>query len=85
MIDPMSEASGNEPARPEASLDVQMDPRPLDNVTTAAQDMASSLDVSLVQSQRIHKLNDYWLARAKGRCRRGRRSIRSTCVSCFPT
>ena len=67
MIDPMSEASANEPARPEPTPDVQMDPRPLDNVTTAAQDMASSLDVLLVQSQRIRKLNDYWQAKAKGK------------------
>ena len=44
-----------------------MDPRPLDNVTTAAQEMASSLDVSVVQSQRIRTLNAYWLARAKGK------------------
>jgi len=44
-----------------------MDPRPLDNASTAAQEMASSFDVSVVQSQRIHKLNAYWLAKAKGR------------------
>jgi hypothetical protein len=44
-----------------------MDPRPLDNVTTAAQEMASSFDVSVVQSQRIHRLNAYWLAKAQGK------------------
>lgn len=66
-VDPMSEAGGTDPSRPEATPDAQMDPRPLDNTTTAAQEMASGLDVSLVQSQRIRKLNDYWLARAKGK------------------
>ena len=66
-MDPMSEASGSEPSRPDVSPDAQMDPRPLDNVTTAAQEMASSLDVSLVQSQRIRTLNAYWLDRAKGK------------------
>jgi len=66
-IDPTSEAGGTEPATPDPGLDGQMDPRPLDNVTTAAQEMASSPDVSVVHSQRIHKLNAYWLARAKGK------------------
>lgn len=44
-----------------------MDPRPLDNVTTDAQEMASSFDVSIVHSQRIHKLNSYWLTKADGK------------------
>jgi hypothetical protein len=66
-IGPMSEAGGTEPATPETGRDGQMDPRPLDDVTTAAQEMASSTDVAVVHSQRIHKLNAYWLARAKGK------------------
>jgi hypothetical protein len=44
-----------------------MDLRPLDGTTMVAQEMASSFDVSLVQSQRIRTLNAYWQARAKGR------------------
>lgn len=67
MMEPMSEDGGNESSRADVTPDGQMDLRPLDNVTTAAQDMASSFDVSLVQSPRIRKLNEYWQARAKGR------------------
>lgn len=66
MIDPTSEAEGTEPRRPEGGLDTQMDPRPLDSATTAAQEMASSFDVAIVRSERIHRLNDYWQAKAKG-------------------
>jgi len=66
-IDPMSEAGGTESAGPDPSPDVQMDPRPLDNATTAAQEMASSSDVSVVRSERIRRLNAYWLAKAKGK------------------
>ena len=85
-IDPVSKSGADEPSRPEASPDVQMDPRPLDNVTTAAQDMASSLDVSLVHSQRIRKLNDYWVKKAKGKVpsRSGHRPGRRA-RSCCPT
>ena len=61
------EAGGTEPVRSDPSPEGQMDPRPLDNASTAAQEMASSFDVSVVQSRRIHKLNAYWLAKAKGR------------------
>lgn len=67
MIDPTSETEGTEPARPEAGSDTQMDPRPLDSATTSAQEMASSFEVSIVRSERIRKLYDYWLAKAKGR------------------
>ena len=63
----MSEAGGAEPGRRESGLDAQMDPRPLDSVTIAAQEMASSLDIAVVRSERIRKLNDYWQAKAKGR------------------
>jgi len=66
-IDPTSKPGGEEPPRPEPGPDTQMDPRPLDNVTTAAQEMASSLDVSLVRSLRIRKLNDYWIEKAQGK------------------
>jgi hypothetical protein len=66
MIDPVSEAGGGDPVRPESRPDVQMDPRPLDSATTTAQDMASSFDISVVHSPRIRKLNTYWLAKAKG-------------------
>jgi hypothetical protein len=66
ITEPMSEASGAEPARPEAELGREMDPRPLDVTTTAAQEMASSFDVSVVHSQRIRKLSEYWLAKARG-------------------
>lgn len=66
MTDPISEAEGTDPARPDAIPDVQMDPRPLDSATTAAQEMASSFDVSVVHSERIRKLNAYWLTKAKG-------------------
>lgn len=44
-----------------------MDPRPLDSATTAAQEMASSFDVAIVRSERIHRLNEYWQAKAKGK------------------
>ena len=67
MIDPTSEVGGTEPTRPEPEPDRQMDPRPMDGVTTAAQEMASSFDVSIVQSQRIRTLNTYWQAKAKGK------------------
>ncbi len=67
MIDPTSEAEGTAPRRPEGGPDTQMDPRPLDSVTTAAQEMASSFDVAIVRSERIHRLNDYWQAKAKGK------------------
>jgi len=67
MAGPTSEASGVEPARPEADPDRQMDLRPLDGTTTTAQEMASSFDVSIVHSQRIRTLNEYWLAKAKGK------------------
>lgn len=66
MTVPNSEAEGTDPARPDAIPDVQMDPRPLDSATTAAQEMASSFDVSVVHSERIRKLNAYWLTKAKG-------------------
>jgi hypothetical protein len=66
MTDPISEAEGTDPARPDAIPDVQMDPRPLDSATTAAQEMASSFEVSVVHSERIRKLNAYWLTKAKG-------------------
>ncbi|HEY1384903.1 MAG TPA: PAS domain-containing protein [Dongiaceae bacterium] len=52
---------------PDPGPEGQMDPRPLDNASTAAQEMASSFDVSVVQSQRIHKLNAYWLTKAQGK------------------
>lgn len=67
MIDPTSEVGETEPTRPEPEPDRQMDPRPMDGVTTAARDMASSSDVFIVQSQRIRTLNAYWQAKAKGR------------------
>jgi len=67
MIDPISKAEGTEPGRAEQRPDAPMDPRPLDSATTAAQDMASSFDVSIVQSERIRKLDDYWQAKAKGK------------------
>jgi hypothetical protein len=67
MIDPISEAGGAGPAQPEPEPDRHMDLRPLDSATTAAQETASSPDVSIVQSQRIQKLNIYWLAKAKGK------------------
>jgi len=66
-IDPMSEAGGTEPVMSDPGPDGQMDPRPLDNATTAAQEMASSSDVAIVRSQRIHRLHAYWLAKAKGK------------------
>ncbi|MEZ5831692.1 MAG: PAS domain-containing protein [Dongiaceae bacterium] len=66
-IDPMSKAGGAGAEGPEAGPDVQMDLRPLDNVTTAAQDVASGFDVAIVHSQRIRRLNTYWQAKAKGR------------------
>ena len=66
-IEPMPEAGGTGPAKPDPDTDRQMDPRPLDDVTTAAQDMASSFDVSVVRSERIRKLNTYWLAKANGK------------------
>lgn len=67
MIDPIPEAEGPEPARPEVAPDTQMDPRPLDSVTTAAQEMASSFDVSIVRSERIRRLSEYWQAKANGK------------------
>lgn len=66
MIDPRSEAEETEPT-PTVNPDAQMDPRPLDGITTAAQDMGSSFDVSIVQSGRIRKLDGYWRARANGK------------------
>jgi hypothetical protein len=42
----------------------QMDPRPLDDLTTTAQESAHSFDPSIVQSQRIHRLNTYWRSKA---------------------
>jgi hypothetical protein len=65
MIDPTSDPDGNEPAT-DAAPEIQMDPRPLDSVSTVAQEMASSFDVEILHSKRIRKLNDYWLAKAKG-------------------
>ncbi|MGH6890999.1 MAG: PAS domain-containing protein, partial [Dongiaceae bacterium] len=56
-----------EPTKCGPELDRQMDPRPLDDSTTAAQEMESGFDVSVVQSQRIRKLNAYWQARARGK------------------
>lgn len=67
MIDPMSEAEGTGPAPSAVAPDTQMDPRPLDSATTAAQEMASSFDVSIVRSERIRRLNDYWQAKARGK------------------
>ena len=56
-----------EPARSEPEPDRQMDPRPLDDSTTAAQEVASSFDVAVVHSQRIRKLGVYWQAKACGK------------------
>jgi hypothetical protein len=67
MTGPTSEAGGVEPARPETDPERQMDLRPLDSSTTTAQEMASSFDVSIVHSQRIRTLDEYWLAKAKGK------------------
>ena len=66
ITEPMSEGSGAEPTRREAEPHRELDLRPLDDTSTAAQDMASSFDVSIVHSQRIRKLSEYWLAKAKG-------------------
>jgi hypothetical protein len=67
MTDPVSKAEGVERARAEDRPDAHMDLRPLDSVTTAAQEMASSLDPAIVHSERIHRLNGYWQARANGK------------------
>jgi hypothetical protein len=67
MTGPTPEASGVEPTRPETDPERQMDLRPLDSSTTTAQEVASSFDVSIVHSQRIRTLNEYWLAKAKGK------------------
>jgi len=66
MADPVSEAEEIERARGEDRPDAHMDPRPLDGITTAAQEMASSLDPVIVQSERIRTLNGYWQARSNG-------------------
>jgi hypothetical protein len=44
----------------------EMDPRPLDDVTTTTQESAHSFDPSIVQSQRIHRLYAYWREKAAG-------------------
>ena len=44
----------------------QMDPRPLDDLTTTTQESAYSYDPAIVQSQRIHRLYAYWLDKAAG-------------------
>jgi hypothetical protein len=67
MIDPIAGPDGNETATVEAAPEIRMDPRPLDSATTLAQEITSGFDVSIVHSKRIRKLNEYWLAKAKGR------------------
>jgi hypothetical protein len=42
----------------------QIDPRPLDDVTTTTQESASGFDVAIVQSPRIHRLYAYWRDKA---------------------
>src|SRR5262245_65951896 len=42
----------------------QIDPRPLDDVTTTTQEAAYSFDPAIVQSPRIHRLHAYWLEKA---------------------
>lgn len=44
----------------------QMDPRPLDDITTTTQESAYSFDPAIVQSQRIHRLYAYWREKAAG-------------------
>ena len=42
----------------------QIDPRPLDDLTTTTQESASGFDPAIVQSQRIHRLDAYWREKA---------------------
>lgn len=58
--DPMASGQGDhQPGR-------QMDLRPLDDSTTTTKESAYSFDPSIVQSQRIHRLNAYWRDKAHG-------------------
>src|SRR6185503_4772423 len=42
----------------------QIDPRPLDDVTTTTQESAYGFDPAIVQSPRIHRLFAYWRDKA---------------------
>ncbi len=42
----------------------QIDPRPLDDVTTTTQEAAYGFDPALVQSPRLHRLHAYWRDKA---------------------
>jgi hypothetical protein len=48
----------------EAPAGRQIDPRPLDDVTTTTQEAAYGFDPALVQSPRIHRLYAYWREKA---------------------
>jgi hypothetical protein len=48
----------------DAPAERQIDPRPLDDVTTTTQEAAYGFDPAIVQSQRIHRLHAYWRDKA---------------------
>jgi hypothetical protein len=48
----------------DAPAERQIDPRPLDDVTTTTQEAAYGFDPAIVQSQRIHRLHAYWREKA---------------------
>jgi hypothetical protein len=58
--DPPAEGS-NQGAAPAGR---QIDPRPLDDVTTTTQEAAYGFDPAIVQSPRIHRLYAYWRDKA---------------------
>jgi hypothetical protein len=57
--------SGRGPEQAEGALGRQMDPRPLDDLTTP-QEAAAGSDPAIVQSQRIQRLAAYWREKAAG-------------------
>ena len=60
----MSEEDPTAASQGDQGFGSQIDPRPLDDITTSTQESAHSFDPSIVQSQRIHQLCAYWRDKA---------------------
>lgn len=60
----MSEDDTSASGQTDYAASRQMDPRPLDDQSTTAQESSYSFDPSIVQSPRIHRLHAYWREKA---------------------
>lgn len=60
----MSEEDPTAASQGDRGFGPQIDPRPLDDITTSTQESGHSFDPAIVQSQRIHQLCGYWREKA---------------------